>query len=380
MSNNINVGFGVTVLANGISKKGIDGIGNYTNELHKVFKNSTEVNLSNFAFNTLNIEEYLGAPINQLGKYEINLIKSLVFPSSRMSSHLGESKVDIIHATDHIIPLVRGVPLVATIMDAIILSHPEWYKISKLKIQLWRKIVKCADHLLTISEYSKSEISHHFDIDPSRISVVGLGVNQKFFIPILEKEKKKVLEKYEISGKYFINIGTLQPKKNIENLIEAIRKLPKEIRITYSLIIVGRYGWKSEVLLKKIKKAESEGWCKWLNYVPDNDLRALLQSASLMIFPSLYEGFGLPVLEAFASKIPVVASNTSSIPEVAKNSAILFNPQDISEISSAILKILNNKELTNNLVEKGYDRAKEMSWHRCATETLRVYENVIKNA
>ncbi len=151
-----------------------------------------------------------------------------------------------------------------------------------------------------------------------------------------------------------ITSSILEPcnQKNIENLIQAIRKLPKEIRVTYSLIIVGRYGWKSEALLKKIKKAESEGWCKWLNYVPDNDLRALLQSASLMIFPSLYEGFGLPVLEAFASKIPVIASNTSSIPEVAKNSAILFNPQDISEISSAILKILNNKELTNNLVER----------------------------
>lgn len=382
MKNSINVGFGVTILAKGLAGKGIDGIGHYTHELYKALQSTPYVDLTTFSFNSPIEQNFLGAATHQLSKYQIELAKSLVFPSCRMTSQLGKSKVDIIHATDHIIPIVKGIPLVTTLMDAIPLSHPEWCNldaIGKLKVQLWKKIAKRADHILTISKYSKSEIVRYFGIEPARISVVGLGVEQRFFLPILAEEKKRVLAKYGIKGKYFINIGTLQPRKNIDNLIEAMRLLPERVRKTYNLIVIGANGWKSEALVEKLKQAEEEGWCKWLSYIPDNDMRALLQSASLMVFPSLCEGFGLPILEAFASRVPVITSNTTSIPEVVGDAAILIDPLDPSDIASAMLEVVESKEMTNDLILKGFNRAKEMSWHRCAEETLDVYKSVLEN-
>lgn len=376
----MNVGFGVTALSNGLVGSGIDGIGHYTYELYKALQSFPSVNLTTYSYGVSVNKDILNTSTYQFNKYSHELVKSFVFPSSRVKSQLGETKVDIIHATDHIIPLVQDVPLVATLMDTIPLSHPEWCNqtiLWRMKVNLWKKIAQRADHILTISEYSKSEIIRYFEIESERISVVGLGVEQRFFSSIQEQERKRVLEKYNISGNYVINIGTLQPRKNIESILDAMRTLPAHIRKTHKLVIVGRYGWGCESQVQELKKAEREGWCRWLSYVSDTDLRALLQSASLMVFPSLCEGFGLPTLEAFASKVPVVASNTSSIPEVAGDSALLVDPLNSSDIASAISTIIEDKELSDKLTQKGYEHAKEMTWQRCAEGTIEVYKKVI---
>jgi len=240
-------------------------------------------------------------------------------------------------------------------------------------------MAKRSDHILTISEHSKSEIMKYFEIEQRRISVVSLGVNEEFFRTIPEVEKKNVRLKYEIDKPYFIFTGTLQPRKNIARMLDAMLELPENIRNCHMLVLVGRDGWSNDSLIERIREAERDGWCKWLGHVSDHDLKSLLQSAVLFAFPSLSEGFGLPVLEAFASNTPVIASNTTSIPEVAGDSALLFNPLDPTDIARAISKIVENKDFAEMLVRKGYERAKNMTWRRCAENTVVVYKQVIEN-
>lgn len=376
------VAYGATILARGLSGEGIDGIGHYTKELHDELIQIPSVELNNYSFGIPINSNILGRPTHLLGRFSYELARGAVLPWLRMTSQIGVSQVDLIHATDHLVPIVKGVPLVSTIMDAIPLSNPEWINhtvLGRAKTKLWKMMVKRSDHVLTISEYSKSEITRYFGIEPSRISVVPLGVDQRFFYPIPELERKSVLTRYNIDKPYFISVGTLQPRKNIARILEVMSLLPEYIRKTYSLVIVGHYGKGSDSLVKAIHKAEREGWCKWLGYLPDDDLRSLLQSATLLVFPSLCEGFGLPILEAFASKVPVVASNTSSIPEVAGDAAILVDPLDSADIASAITKIIEDKEFTETLIQKGIVRAKEMTWRRCAEDTFNVYKTVIEN-
>ena len=375
------VNFGVTVLARGLSGTGIDGIGHYSNELFKALQNIPSVDLATYSFGFPINQHILGIPTHQLSRFTLELARSTVFPWRGLKSNIRCSQVDLIHATDHLIPFVKGVPLIATLMDAIPLSHPEWVNnnaFRRVKIELWRQMAKRADRILTISQYSKNEIVNYFEIDPSRISVVPLGVDQHFFNHIKKGDREKILGKYGIENEYFLTVGTLQPRKNIERILEAMRILPEYIRKSHQLVIVGSQGWGSESLIYAIKKAEQEGWCKWLSYVPDRDLRSLLQSATLLVFPSLYEGFGLPVLEAFASNTPVVASNTTSIPEVAKDAAILIDPLDPSNIASALSRVVENKELAEILVKKGLARANEMTWQRCAEDTFTEYKKVVE--
>lgn len=379
----MNVGFGVTVLARGLNDSGIDGIGHYTNELFKGLQSLPTVELTPYSFDTPINPQILGVPAYQFDRFETGIFQSLVLPWKRITSPIGESRVDLLHATDHLIPFVKGIPLVATIMDAIPLSHPEWCKLNmsgKAQIQMWRRMAKRADQILTISEYSKTEIVHYFQIDPERISVVPLGVDPRFFSFIAQEDKNDVLKKYDIEKGFFMTVGTLQPRKNLERLLEAMRILPDQFRKSHPLVIIGRNGWASDDLVHAIHKAEREGWCKWLKYVPDIELRSLLQSAALLVFPSLCEGFGLPILEAFASKVPVAASNTTSIPEVADDAAMLFDPLDPSDIAASMRKIIETEGLADTLIDKGLLRAKEMSWQRCAEKTQKVYEQVIKRA
>ncbi len=288
-------------------------------------------------------------------------------------------RVDLIHAPDHHVPRFRGVPILATLMDAIPLSNPEWASsnLRKLKNALWKKTTTWADHIVTISEYSKSEIAMHFKIDESRISVVPLGVDERFFNPLTKTEMATALSGFKLPEKYFLFIGTLQPRKNLKRVIEAHQSLPTSLRSEFPLVIVGRPGWGCDDLIQLLKSFPESEPVYWLGGVDDLTKRAMLQQATALVFASLSEGFGLPVLEAFASSVPVIASNTTSLPEVTGDAALLVDPLRVDEIANAMEKIASSTTLAEMLIARGLSRSRSFTWDLCAERTRAIYRQMI---
>lgn len=377
----IKVGFGITQLVKGLSFSGVDGIGHYTQELVSALSRHSEIDLFPFSFGFDLPSTFANKHIATLNRFEFDVVKGMLIPPLRMNGIQGE-KVDLIHATDHLVPYVRNVPLVATLMDAIPLSNPEmlsskFYSLSKVKASLWRQVSRRADHIITISEYSKTEISKWFDIPLERISVVPLAVDSRFFDVILPEERMRIRQALNVPESYFLSVGTLQPRKNIKRVLAAMRMLPDDIKKSTPLVIAGRDGWGVESLQVEIEQAAKEGWCIRLHRVSDLELRALLQSAKALVFPSLSEGFGLPVLEAFASRTPVITSNTTSLPEASNGAALLIDPTSEGDIYSAMLTALRDTDLIESNIDKAYKHAKQMTWQKCAQGTVAVYHELI---
>ena len=185
-------------------------------------------------------------------------------------------------------------------------------------------------------------------------------------------------KKYGIKGEYILFVGTLQPRKNIVRLIEAFSRVSRSSLIpnTLSLIIVGKKGWLYEEILEAPKKFDVQGKVKFLDFVPDEDLPAFYKHAVCFVLPSLYEGFGLPILEAMKYGCPVITSNISSLPEAGGDAALYVDPLDVNDITKNLELIIKDSELRKKLIEKGYEQVKKFSWEKTAKETLKVLESI----
>ncbi|AIO31095.1 glycosyltransferase family 4 protein [Burkholderia pseudomultivorans] len=375
------VGFGTTALARSIAHGGVDGIGSYTREVGRALLARGGVDLVPAGFGAVvGGDVFPGArpPLN-LGRHDVATLLSAVTPWTYIDEKaLAAERVDVFHATDHLIPKLSSMPVIATLMDAIPLSHPEWTTIKLAALRRWllRRSGAWADHVITISEYSKQEIVVHFGIAPERISVVPLGVHPRFFERIDPAAREAVLTRLGLPAQFFLCVGTLQPRKNLERVVDAHASLPADLRRAVPLVVVGRAGWGCEQLVARLR-ANEDGSVRWLQYLPDHDVRALMQSASALVFASLCEGFGLPVVEAFASGLPVVASSTTSVPEVAGDAAILVDPDSTGDIANGMRQIVEQSGKADALREAGLVRARELNWAACADKTLAVYEAVL---
>lgn len=417
------VGFGVTALCKGLAGGGSDGIGNYTLEMLRQFGVRDDLSLVPFAFGQAVASEVLkelkhpalstsaeqtiingesGLSSNRnpsapgleskrsaansadltgitLGRYPLNAAWSAATSLNFFGINRLNQKVDLIHATDHYVPKCSPVPLVATLMDAIPLSHPRWSRGNHrgLKNALWVRAANWADQIITISEYSKLELAKWTGISPNKISVIPLGVDKRWFREVPAAEFAQVRARYSLPERFFISVGTLQPRKNIEGAILAHRSMPLAERQRVPLVIVGRAGWKCEAVLKMIDEDTSSGAVRWLQHVPEADLLAVVKSASALVFASLAEGFGLPVLEAFAAQVPVVTSNTTSLPEVTGDAALTVNPLDVAALSAAMTRVIGDEALANDLKQRGLLRAQTFNWQTCAAATVGVYQEVL---
>ena len=221
---------------------------------------------------------------------------------------------------------------------------------------------------MTISENSKKDIIKHLNYDLQRVKVVYPGLSPNF--KLLAKTKiEPVLKKYRLNPDFLLFVGTLEPRKNLIRLLKAIDLLEE-----VTLVIVGQEGWRAKEIKKQAARCRHH--LRFLGYVPDQDLPALYNAAKLFVYPSLYEGFGLPVIEAMACGCPVVTAKTSSFPEICGQAAILVDPDNINSLARGIKEILSRPALSKTLKEKGLKKAKEFSWQKCAQETLRVYEEI----
>ncbi|CDF86805.1 group 1 glycosyl transferase [Pseudomonas knackmussii B13] len=374
------IGFSTTVWASSVRNRQFDGIGVYTQALWRCLQEQADApSLLPYAFGNEFPDMPCGRPERLAGRFSLSALQgALLNRSLRASLAIGEN-VDLFHATDHHIPYLSGTPVVATVMDLIPMLHPEWVtsRIRGLKNWIFRESILSAEHIITISEYSKQDMVRHLNIDPANISVTTLGADPSYFQRIAPEVRDEVVRGHGLQPGFFLFIGTLQPRKNLERALRAHRSLPPALRKKHPLVVVGRNGWGVDHLLPELEALEQRGEGRWLKYLPQSEVLALLQSAQALLFPSLYEGFGLPVVEAFAAQTPVICSNSSSLPEVAGDAALLVDPLDEQDIARGMQELLADPDMTMQRVQRGHQRALEFTWAACAEQTLAVYRKVL---
>lgn len=375
------VGFGSTVWGRGLANYQLDGIGYYTQEVFRRLDHD-RVQLRPVVFGHAGAEQIDGHQTIRLGRYSASAAVAAVSGLPFAGSGLLAKQVDIFHATDHYTPKLKGVPVVATLMDAIPLSHPQWVssRLRGLKNWLWRTSGHWADQVITISDFSRTEVAKHFGIPESRITVTPLGVDDRYFERLSGDAAEAVLGKYGVPERFFVFVGTLQPRKNVERIVQAHEALPAALRAQCPLLIVGRNGWGCDDLVAKLNACTADGPVRWLQSVNDFEKRVLMQHSTALVFPSLFEGFGLPVLEGFASQTPVITSNSTSLPEVAADAAWMLDPMDVHAMADAMATLATDVALARDFAAKGLARARTFTWDACAAQTLKVYEQVLSRA
>lgn len=370
------VGFGCTVYARGFNNQHLDGIGYYTKELINQIATTNEIRPVVFGYG--NIKKLFNENVINFPKFSYCATASALTNLDFIGANKVYDRIDLFHAPDHHVPHFRGVPVLATLMDAIPLSNPEFASstLRGFKNKLWKKTTEWADHIITISDFSKREISTHFNIPASKISVVPLGVDERYFYTLPIQMVELELSKLKLPKNYFLFIGTLQPRKNLLRVINAHKMLAYSVRKEFPLVIVGRIGWGCDGLLDLLKSLPNKEPIYWLRDIDDFSKRLLLQQATALVFPSLSEGFGLPVLEAFAAATPVITSNTSSLPEVSGDAALLVDPLQESEIAHAMSRVINDAPFVQSLIAKGLNRARIFTWGACAEKTRAIYREM----
>lgn len=287
--------------------------------------------------------------------------------------------IDLYHCTDYHQPRLRKTPIVTTLHDAIFLQNPAWCRQNWRQLKNWviRQSARRAQHVICVSQAAKQDVMEHFGIPEARISVIYHGVDSYWLERVSEIEKQQVLAHFQLKPNYFLFIGTIQPRKNVGRLLQAYQLLPESLRKQHQLVIVGKAAW-DEPALTALRRLSNNGVVKWLGYVSRTQLRCLYQASRLFVFPSLYEGFGLPVLEAFASGVPVVSANRSALPEICgEDAALLVDPENPDAIAVAMRRVLTDDLLYAKLASRGIERAAQFSWSRCVAETLAVYRGLL---
>jgi len=279
----------------------------------------------------------------------------------------------VLHAADHLLPWV-SVPTVFTLFDLTHHLYPKtqatlnrWY----LKLTLGRFLHR-AQAVIAISEATRASAIQHYHLPPEKVYAIPLGVHPRFQ-PASQMDMVAIRNKYRLPEAFLLAVGTIEPRKNLGVLLEALRQDP-----ALSLVLAGRRGWLSEPFFKQLETSGCQSRVHLLGYTPEDDLPALYSAARLFVFPSLYEGFGLPVLEAMACGAPVICSNTSSLPEVAGEAALLVNPTDAHSVQSAITRAWRDETLRADLRRRGERQAARFTWQSTARQTLAVYRSVLK--
>ncbi len=282
----------------------------------------------------------------------------------------------VILSTDFVLPTSKK-PSVLTVQDLAFLRYPEFYT---WKNKTYMKSVasfsiKNADALITTSENTRKDLIDLLMVKEDKIFVIYPGVDSTFK-PASAQDKEKVKKKFGLPQNYILAVGTLEPRKNLSCLLKAFALLKKKSDFDFKLVIVGEEGWLYKRIFNDIKKQDLEKETIFTGFIQDKDLPAIYSGASVFVYPSLYEGFGLPALEAMACGAPVVCSNTSSLPEVVGKAALKANPEKPEEFANAISKIVSDTNLAKELSKMGYERAKQFSWEKTAKETLSVYKKI----
>ena len=295
----------------------------------------------------------------------------------RLSLEMATNAPDVLFVPAHVLPLVHPPRCVATIHDLGYLYYPQMHTRWARWYLQWSTAfnVRAATQIIADSEATKRDLIAHCHADPDGVTVVYPGYDESF-TPVQDQARlTAVRQRYGLTRTYVLYVGTLQPRKNLTTLLDAFAALLEQGR-DVDLVIAGKRGWLYESLFGRARSLGLQERVHWLGYVPPEDLPALLTGARAFAQPSLYEGFGLPILEAMACGTPVICSGVSSLPEVAGDAAILVDPHAVGELTQALRRVLDDDELHQELTRRGLQQVSRFSWARCAAETLTVLEMV----
>jgi len=283
--------------------------------------------------------------------------------------------LDVFHSPDFTLPPVRRAKTILTVHDLSFMRLPECSD-PRLRAYLLRSVpksVRRADVVLADSECTRSDLIELLDVPPERVQVLYAGVQDCFQRVQETALLDGVRTKYDLPARFVLGLGTLQPRKNFERLIEAYARLATEAAPGIELVIAGGAGWMYDGIFRRVDELGLQEAVHLIGHVADGDLPALYTRAELFAFPSLYEGFGLPPLEAMACGTPVVASNVSSLPEVLGDAALLVDPYDVRAIAGAMQRVLEDTSLRRALIKRGLERVRKFTWAAAAQKLLRVY-------
>lgn len=346
-----------------LSQKKSSGLGRYTSQLVDCLQ---EVDKAN---------EYVYLkPFSRFGDrtYDRLAWENLILP---VRAHL--ERLDLLHIPAFAAPyFLKGIRCsVITIHDLIGKIFPEhlstasrWYWGS------WLPFVNSrANCIIVDSECTKQDVVKYLNVEPKKIRVVHLAAGNTFQVDNSKSKITALCQKLNIKQPYIFFVGNLEPRKNLSRVVEAFAKLTHKRKINHQLVIAGTYSWDYHAISRLVRMHDVVEQVKFLDYVDDEELVTLYNGSDLFVFPSLYEGFGIPVLEAMGCGVPVLASKVSSIPEVAGDAAYYVDPYQVDEIESGMIKILSNKSLSDDLRRKGLEQCKRFSWKETARKTLEVY-------
>lgn len=319
-------------------------------------------------------------------------------------------KPDVFFSMAHYGPRFSRVPYVVTIHDLSYLHFPELFNKDDLyQLKNWSKYsIEKSAHVIVPSKSTAEDVVKNYNVPSSKITVTYEGYDQDLFKPQKKPKVESVKSKYQIRGDYIIFVGTLQPRKNLERLIEAFNLIvngSSQVVDSYEksmsldpqfssstrtassayepstmnlqLVICGKKGWMFERIFEKVQELKLQDKVTFAGFVEDNDLPALISGARVYVNPSLWEGFGIPVIEAQACGVPVVVSNTSSLPEIVGDSGVLIDPTETNSIATGIKKVLEGPKLSSELVKKGSQNIKRFSWQNCAQQTLEILTSCV---
>lgn len=380
----LRVGLSTTMAEPSLTGGRFDGIGVYTRALLDHLP-AAGVDVLPFSFAPPGGLQQLSVGRALPLSFPVATLGDMILPASarldvRRTLGAGAAPLDLFHATDY--RIVRmDCPVVATLHDALPVSHPQWCNPKWRRLKNWLQIraARKAQHVIAPSRHAVLELVEFFGIDEKNISVVHHGARAEWFDAPPAEVRDATLAQYGLRAGYFLFVGTLQPRKNVERLLDAYLALPPVLRAARQLVVVGAPGWRSAELVQRLKAARERGEnVVWLDRLTsDSQLHHLYAGAGAFIFPSLHEGFGLPLLEAFASGVPVATSNATSLPEVAQGAALEFDPLSVAQITDAMLSLARDDGARARLVAAGRRRALEMTWDDAARRTAAVYRQVL---
>ena len=286
--------------------------------------------------------------------------------------------IDLYHTPDFFLPPVkRRTHTLVTVHDLSFVREPDTTMLGMSRqLNTWvPRSVERADHVIAVSQATKQDLIDLYHTPPEKISVLYHGVTPNFN-PIQNPEKLKLIcQKYHLGDQPFIlSVGTLQPRKNYRRLIQAFAQLDTPA----SLVIAGGKGWHYQEIFAEVNQHRLQERVRFPGFIDDDDLPGLYSAAALFVYPSLYEGFGLPVLEAMACGTPVIASNTSALPEVVGKAGLLVNPLAVEAMAGAMAKVLNNADLSQKLSQAGLKQASKFSWTNMAEKLIKLYKKILK--
>ena len=366
----------------------------------------------------INCRSFLNKNYTGIGRYTYHLLKSLseidnqnsyllyarkgIFNHNRKITNFGAKnfflridrfhkglektvgKIDIYHSpSPDTVNINHGVKIVVTVHDLIFKTFPQGHtqKTIEETEKQFENFINKASKIICCSKSTMHDLQKYFHVKDEKVSLVYQGVDKNVFYIIGKEEERQAehtLRSKGIRDPFILFVGTIEPRKNLENLLYAFEKIKAKQMFNGKLVVIGMQGWMSEGIEGLIRKLELEDDVLFLGYLPDEELRYFYNKAEVFIFPSFYEGFGFPIVEAFSCGTPVITSNISSCPEVAQDAALMVDPHNFEDIAQAIARIVHDPKLKRELREKGLKRAGDFSFHNTARKTLEVYRDVYK--